>query len=87
MKKTCKHCKKEVMTPHYCNVAKKNITEKDDDDFLLSVAIGAATDNALLGGMLGGNLTGGLVGDMLNSGDELDNDSSSDDSDDDSDDD
>lgn len=34
-------------------------------DFLLSAAIGAATDSALLGGLLGGDFLGGAVGDML----------------------
>lgn len=36
-----------------------------DDGFLTSMAIGAMTNNAALGGMLGGNMAGGLVGDML----------------------
>jgi len=37
----------------------------DDDDFLISAAIGAVTDSALLGGLLGGNMAGGLLGDVL----------------------
>jgi len=37
----------------------------DDGDFLLSAAIGAATDSALLGGIVGGDMLGGVVGDLL----------------------
>ena len=48
---------------------KSNYAEVDENgDFLTSMAIGMATDNALLGGLLGGSMTGGIVGDMLNDG-------------------
>jgi hypothetical protein len=41
-------------------------------DFVLSAAIGFATDSALIGGLLGGDLTGGIVGDLLNGGELFD---------------
>ena len=40
-------------------------TSNSSGDFLTSVAIGAATDNDLLGGILGGDMAGGIVGDFL----------------------
>ena len=66
----CKHCKQEVKpnTTHRCNAGSFNVpaSVKDDDgDFLLSMAIGAATDSAIIGGMLGGSTSGGILGDML----------------------
>ena len=45
---------------------KKSYREVDEEgNFLLSVAIGAATDSALLGGIIGGDMAGGIIGDML----------------------
>lgn len=41
---------------------------KEDDTFLESAVIGAATDSALLGGLLGGDMLGGIVGDLFNGG-------------------
>lgn len=41
-------------------------------DFLMSAAIGYATDSALLGGMLGGDMAGGIVGDLMSGGDLFD---------------
>jgi hypothetical protein len=40
-------------------------TLNDTGDFLLSAAVGAATDSALLGGIVGGDMLGGIVGDIL----------------------
>ena len=37
----------------------------DSGDFLVSMAIGAATDSALLGGLIGGDMLGGLAGDLM----------------------
>lgn len=37
----------------------------DTGDFIISAAIGAATDSALLGGLLGGDMLGGIVGDLF----------------------
>lgn len=48
---------------------KKEKDEDDSGDFLMSLAIGAATDSALLGGLLGGDMTGAIVGDLLSDGD------------------
>lgn len=45
-------------------------TSDSSGDFLMSAAIGAATDNALIGGLLGGDMAGGIIGDLL-SGDGL----------------
>ncbi|MCK9458179.1 MAG: hypothetical protein M0R80_00690 [Proteobacteria bacterium] len=64
---TCKHCNKQVEDSHYCEVAGRTIAYSEDnsDDFLLSAAIGYATDSALLGGLLGGDMVGGIIGDLL----------------------
>ena len=59
--------------------AKKNWEEDNDGDFLLSAAIGYATNSSVIGGLLGGDFVGGMVGDALNSDD--DSSSSSSDSD------
>lgn len=63
----CKHCEDYVSSSartHNCR--KKGLLDVDEDDsFLVSAIIGAATDSALLGGLLGGDLTGGLLGDIL----------------------
>lgn len=64
----CKHCGKEGS--HHCSVAHRQIDESSDSgDFILSTAIGAVTDSALLGGLLGGSIVGGIVGDILSDGD------------------
>lgn len=63
----CKHC--EVYLPsaiktHRCKkVGLLNVDE--DDSFLVSTLIGAATDSALLGGLLGGDFIGGIIGDLI----------------------
>ncbi len=63
----CKHCNDYVATTetaHNCRkVGLLNVDE--DDSFLVSTIIGAATDSALLGGLLGGDLAGGLLGDLF----------------------
>lgn len=63
----CKHCEELVSssaTSHRCK--KVGLLDIDEDDsFLVSAIIGAATDSALLGGLLGGDLLGGILGDVL----------------------
>lgn len=39
--------------------------QDDSDDFITSVLIGAATDNALMGGMAGGSFVGGMIGQTI----------------------
>ena len=70
----CKHCGKTVQTGrnHNCpqkgNISVPSRIASDDDNFLLSVGIGAVTDSTIIGGLVGGNFSGGLVGDFLNGG-------------------
>lgn len=63
----CKHCNEYVSasaTSHEC--PKRGLLQVDDEDsFLVSTILGAATDSALLGGLLGGDIMGGLLGDAL----------------------
>lgn len=63
----CKHCEEYVSssaTSHRCK--KVGLLDIDEDDsFLVSAIIGAATDSSLLGGLLGGDIVGGIVGDLL----------------------
>lgn len=63
----CKHCNEYVSqfaTVHNC--PKNGLLQVDEDcSFLVSAAIGAVTDSALLGGLLGGDIVGGVVGDLL----------------------
>lgn len=61
----CKHCNKEVTLPHHCSVTNRTYREEDSGDFLLSAAIAAATDSAIIGGLVGGDIVGGIVGDMF----------------------
>ncbi len=44
---------------------KKSSENEVDGNFLMSAAIDAVTDSALLGGLIGGSFTGAIVGDML----------------------
>ena len=63
----CKHCNEYVSSiqeTHYCQRA-GILNVKEDNSFLVSAIIGAATDSALLGGLLGGNIVGGILGDSL----------------------
>lgn len=51
------------------NGSSSTSTSSDDSgDFLMSAAIGYATDNAILGGVIGGDIAGGIVGDLLSDG-------------------
>ena len=63
----CKHCSNYVSssaTTHRC--PKKGLLKVDEDDsFIVSAVIGAATDSSLIGGLLGGDLLGGILGDSL----------------------
>lgn len=63
----CKYCEEYVSsssTTHNCQ--KKGLLNVDEDDsFLVSAIIGAATDSSLLGGLLGGDIIGGVFGDLL----------------------
>jgi hypothetical protein len=65
-------------TKNYPQVKKSNIgwtaTQKApvyDDNFVESLVIGYATDNAVMGGIMGGNMLGGIIGDALNTNDEI----------------
>lgn len=69
---TCKHCNKQVHLPHTCPVAHRTIRSEDEGDFLLSAAVGYATDSAILGALVGGDITGAIVGDVLNGGELFD---------------
>lgn len=63
----CKHCSEYVSstaTRHNCS--KKGLLQVDEDDsFLVSAVIGAATDSSIIGGILGGDFIGGIAGDLL----------------------
>lgn len=63
----CKHCNQKVSssaTTHNC--PKRGLLDIDEDDsFLISAIIGAATDSAIIGGILGGDMLGGILGDSL----------------------
>lgn len=63
----CKHCEEYVSSSERSHRCKKvGLLDIDEDDsFLVSAIIGAATDSALLGGLLGGDLLGGAIGDLL----------------------
>lgn len=66
--KKCKYCDEVVHgSTHYCRSKGRTLDTDDDDDgdFLISMAIGAATDSAILGGLLGGDMLGGILGDAL----------------------
>jgi len=64
----CKYCEKYVSssaTTHDCR--KRGLLNVDEDDsFLVSAIIGAATDSAIVGGLLGGDMLGGILGDCIN---------------------
>lgn len=63
----CKACGVQFIGTHLCEKEKRPIRD-DDGDFVMSVAIGALTNSAILGGLLGGDLIGGIVGDLMNGG-------------------
>ena len=49
--------------------SEEQIRQSGDDGFLTSMAVAAATDNAMLGMVVGGNPAGAIIGDMLNQSD------------------
>lgn len=67
---TCKSCKQRVPnnTTHYCSVTGRTHDSDNSSDFIISAAIGAVTDNALIGGLLGGSIVGAVLGDFLSDG-------------------
>ncbi len=68
----CKHCGEKVYGSSH-NCSKKGLLNvSEDNSFLVSTIIGAATDSALLGGLLGGDMLGGVIGDIMNGGDLFD---------------
>ncbi len=62
MEMTCPNCGIET------NDRNHSCRKDDGSDFLLSAAIGYATDSALLGALVGGDLVGGIMGDLLSGG-------------------
>ena len=67
MSQKCKHCGETVYgSTHTCPETNTTYNVQDDgSSFLLSMAVGMATDSALLGGLIGGDMVGGIVGDLL----------------------
>ena len=66
MAKYCKHCGNRLLdSSHYCREKGRILRESSDVDFIISAAIGAATDSAILGTLLGGSLLGGVLGDIF----------------------
>ena len=63
----CKYCGDKIsFNDDYHECRRKGILEiTPEASFLVSAAIGAVTDSALLGGLLGGDIVGGVVGDIL----------------------
>ena len=63
----CKHCEEYI--PSYertHNCRKVGLLDIDEDNsFIVSTLIGAATGSSLIGGILGGSFLGGLTGDLL----------------------
>jgi hypothetical protein len=66
----CPHCRQTVVSrDHYCTAKGAYVDTSDPTgDFLLSATIGAATDNAAIGGIIGGDIFGGLLGDLFSDG-------------------
>jgi hypothetical protein len=62
----CKHCNKEVKQGerHTCPTTGETYSS-DSGDWLLSFALGAATDSSLLGGLIGGDFGAAVLGDMM----------------------
>lgn len=63
----CKHCDAYVAEDQKTHECPKRglLNVSEDNSFLISAVIGAATDSTLLGGLLGGDVVGGIVGDLL----------------------
>lgn len=51
------------------NPTGRHAPTQSDEDFALSMAVAAATDNALIGAAVGGSFAGGVAGDIANDGD------------------
>lgn len=70
-RKRCKKCSQEVVRgrTHYCPKDGGRAINYDDDGFLMSLVIGAATDSALFGMALGGDPAGAIIGDIMSDGD------------------
>lgn len=65
--KQCKLCKQTVSQgqSHRCPNRGDSQFTYDDDDFLTSFVVAAATDSALVGVAAGGDIAGALLGDAL----------------------
>lgn len=63
----CKHCEEYMSASSSTHDCRKRglLSVNEDDSFLVSAIIGAATDSSLLGGLLGGDIAGGIIGDLL----------------------
>ena len=61
----CEHCGRfcPTGTQHVCTVTGQSYEVRASGDFLISAAVAAVTDSALLGWFVGGSLIGGLLGD------------------------
>ncbi len=74
--KLCTKCNNKVPDgkSHFCRNLDANIGP--DSDFLISLAVGAATDSVAAGFLAGGSLTGAIIGEALNDDDNDHNDDS-----------
>jgi hypothetical protein len=63
----CKYCRQRVPADaSYHDCPKHGLLDlTEDNSFIVSAVIGAATDSTLLGGIIGGDIAGGLLGDIL----------------------
>lgn len=63
----CNHCNEYIsVTEKTHNCRKAGLLNVDEDNsFITSAIIGAATDSAIIGGLLGGDMLGGMAGDLL----------------------
>lgn len=60
----CKHCGRDGQ--HFCTQLNRILTPANDlDSFIISAAVAAITDSAILGGLLGGDIVGAVLGDSL----------------------
>lgn len=60
--KTCPDCKTKVRDS---TTSCPNCNKYDSGDFILSMAVGAVTDSAILGGLIGGDIAGAIIGDLF----------------------
>lgn len=77
----CKHCGQPVQVgkSHHCEqmkragrstpVTPRSSSDDGGGDFVLSAAVGYATNSAAVGALVGGSLLGGITGDLLNNED------------------